>query len=509
MNPNRLPETHGNAVTSWIPLESGLSANSECGDLRWNYWGDIIAAWDPGYGVSADQALTCHPKAVTTWWLQDRLGPNEATTVSLGPMDCPENYYTATQNVQDSSSTLIACCPSIESQGNTGQCTSHVAAGQDLTYMTRGENGGWTATTSRINTATSVVGVQINGWKFAAETAASTPSTESCSLPQSFETAPANSCSQSEAFGNSAKIGIGIGVSLGLTGLVALGAGLLMMYRARKAARSMSIPPSITKDFSNGSGPISSSQFSLSRTPEPRERSNPTEMPDSATQALPQNWSGYPAEQYPTEQPLYHSYAVTVPHGEMEGTGGPTPHTRMELEGEFERNIKVLYRPPPTPPARSTMILISLSPSHETPHPMPRNCAGDGPTHRRVRSRTEQASRMSVPTTQVTEYSAKGPTPILWTWKGVGRAPTVSIIQDREVPSLKFPFETLEDAVRVDLEADGPLDSRYVKVTETTSRIFSLISPSPIICAYRALSVFRMKRAPAAARSSQRPLSSK
>ncbi|RYP31408.1 hypothetical protein DL767_005808 [Monosporascus sp. MG133] len=357
MSLNRLPETHGNAVTSWIPLESGFPVNSECGDIRWNYWGDIIAAWDPGYGVSADQALTCHPKGVTTWWLQERLGRNEATTISLGPIDCPDNYYTATQEIQDSSSTLIACCPSgfeyndkIESQGSTGQCTSHVAAGQDLTYMSRGENGGWTATTSRINTATSVEGVQINGWKFADKTAASTSSTESCSLLQGFVTTPANSCPQSEAFGNSAKIGIGVGVSLGLTGLVALGAGLLMMYRARKAARSMSPPLPITKDFSDGGGPITGSQLSLSRTPEAQKGNNPTEMPDSVTQASPQNWDGYPAGQYPTEQPLSHSYAVTVPHGEMEGTAGPIPlerpHTTMELEGEFERNIKVLYRPP-------------------------------------------------------------------------------------------------------------------------------------------------------------------
>ncbi|RYP52782.1 hypothetical protein DL768_002133 [Monosporascus sp. mg162] len=349
MNPNRLPETHGNAVTSWIPLESGLPPNSECGDLRWNYWGDIVAAWDPGYGVSVDGDVTCHPKAVTTWWLQERLGPNEATTVSLGPMDCPENYYTVTETVQDPSSTLVACCPSIQSQGNTGQCTSRVAAGQDLTYMVRDENGAWTARTSRMNTVTSVIGIQINGWKFADETAASTPSAESCSSTQSFETTPANSCPQSEAFSNSAKIGIGVGLSLGLTGLVALGAGLLMMYRARKAARSMSPPPFITKDFSDGR-PISSSQFFLSHTPDPQERNNPTEMPDSATQASPRNWSGHPAEQYPTEQPLYHSYAVTVPHGEMDGTAGPIPHERpqttMELEGEFERNIKVLYRPP-------------------------------------------------------------------------------------------------------------------------------------------------------------------
>ncbi|RYP70609.1 hypothetical protein DL771_005322 [Monosporascus sp. 5C6A] len=389
MNPNRLPETNGNVVTSWIPLESGSPANSECGDVRWNYVGNIIAAWDPGYGVSVDRAVTCHPKAVTTWWLQERLGPNTATTVSLGPIDCPENYYTATQNVQDSSSTLIACCPSIESQGRTGQCTSRVAAGQDLTYIGL-ENGSWIARSSRMSTATSVVGVQINGWKFADETAASTPNTESCSLVQSVETTPANSCSQSEAFGSSAKIGIGVGVSLGLTGLVALGAGLFMMYRARKAARSISPAPATTKNFSDGRGPISCSQFSLSRTSELRERNYPTEMPDSATQSSPQNWSGYPAKQYPTEQPVHHSYA----EGQVTDGAGE-PHIGADDAGYG-----------------------TLREGSDTHFVDP---------------------------------------------KGVDRLPAVSIMQDREVSSLTLPFGTLEDAVGVDLEADGPLNSRCVK----------------------------------------------
>ncbi|RYO84551.1 hypothetical protein DL764_009315 [Monosporascus ibericus] len=407
MNPNRLPETHGNAVTSWIPLVSGWPANSECADVRWNYWGDIIAAWDPGYGVSADPTLVCHPKGVTTWWLQERLGPNEATTVSLGPMDCPENYYTATQNVQVSSSTLIACCPSgfeysgrIESQGDTGQCFSRVEAGQDLTYMGRGEDGAWTARTTRINTATSVAGVQINGWKFADETAASTPSAESCSLLQSFETTPTNSCSQSEAFGNSAKIGIGVGISLGLTGLVALGAGLLMMYRARKAARSMSPPPSITKDFNDGSGQISSSQFSLSHTPELRERHNPTEMPDSATQPSSQNWTGYPVNRFPTEQPLYHSYAELWGRCPQVYEGQITYGTCEPQVGADDAGYGILRE-------GSDARLVDL--------------------------------------------------------EGSEPAPPVSIIQDREAPSHMFPLATLEDAVRVDLEVDGPLDSRCVK----------------------------------------------
>lgn len=109
---NRLPETNGNVVTSWIPLESAWPQQPDCTSALWNYYKNIVAAWDPGYGVSANTDVTCHPKAVTTWWLQERLGPNTETVVSLGPINCPEDYYTATERVQDSSSTLVACCPS-------------------------------------------------------------------------------------------------------------------------------------------------------------------------------------------------------------------------------------------------------------------------------------------------------------------------------------------------------------------------------------------------------------
>ena len=108
---NRAPDTTGAVVTSWIPLESAFPARQECTDKLWNYVGDIIAGWDPGYGVSANFDVTCHPKGVTTWWLQERLGSNSDTVVSLGPVTCPEDYTTATTSAKDISSTLIACCP--------------------------------------------------------------------------------------------------------------------------------------------------------------------------------------------------------------------------------------------------------------------------------------------------------------------------------------------------------------------------------------------------------------
>lgn len=72
---------------------------------------DSIVGWDPGYGISV-QDLRCVPEAVTTWWDQDRLGPNSETVVSIGPLSCPEPYKTFATLREDSSSTQVACCPS-------------------------------------------------------------------------------------------------------------------------------------------------------------------------------------------------------------------------------------------------------------------------------------------------------------------------------------------------------------------------------------------------------------
>lgn len=259
------------------------------------------------------------------------------------------------------------------SHGTTGQCASKVAEGDVLSYITRGQDGSWATQTSTATAATSVVGVQINGWKFAEETAAAaTPSSGSGSGSGTWvansQTASAEASSQvSETLGTSAKIGIGVGVSLGATGLVALGAGLLMMYRARKAARSMSHTPLVEKDLSGGgcggggegsSRSVSSSQSS-SRQYAPEvvvvQDANPrVETPHYPAE---QNWGGggVGSGGYSTEQPAYSAAygVVTLPHGEMEGTT-PTPlsgvanegiQRRMELEGEFERNIKVLRYP--------------------------------------------------------------------------------------------------------------------------------------------------------------------
>ncbi|OTB16500.1 hypothetical protein K445DRAFT_316775, partial [Daldinia sp. EC12] len=108
---NRLPETNAGIVTSWIPITTAHPHQPGCENFVWKFVPNVIAAWDPGYGLSVENDATCHPKPVTTWWLQNRLGSNQQTIFSLGPITCPSDYYTATMSAKDASSTSVACCP--------------------------------------------------------------------------------------------------------------------------------------------------------------------------------------------------------------------------------------------------------------------------------------------------------------------------------------------------------------------------------------------------------------
>lgn len=107
----KAPETNGGVVTSWTPVTTEFTAPSECSSLKLANNPQLYAAWDPGYGVSVDTRYTCHPKAVTTWWLANKLGDNPATVVSLGPISCPSEYQTAQSSVKDATSTMVYCCP--------------------------------------------------------------------------------------------------------------------------------------------------------------------------------------------------------------------------------------------------------------------------------------------------------------------------------------------------------------------------------------------------------------
>ena len=227
-------------------------------------------------------------------------------------------------------------------------------------------------------------GIQINGWKFDEQLTAATPSAgyftpAGTGTSESVAPAPGSGGSLS----NSAKVGIGVGVSLGAIGLVALGAGLLMIYRSRRTARSLapSTDP-LGKDLGDGTGSMSMSSAQVSQyyvpelqvpNTEPRSETPPHQHPPS----IGQGWGGYSADQ----QAAYAAYGTAAPHphSEVEATSAPRTddrmhrrvelegeydrivkvemgamapavddrtRRRMELEGEFERNVKVLWHPP-------------------------------------------------------------------------------------------------------------------------------------------------------------------
>ncbi|OTB08998.1 hypothetical protein M426DRAFT_7027 [Hypoxylon sp. CI-4A] len=346
--------------------------------------------------------VTCLPKPATTWWRQNAIGPIEDTIFSIGPITCPQDYYTASVSAKDASSTFVACCPidydfvTFLGPGNTGECTSEVKQGDIVTYATSSTD--WKVTSSTVTEDTTVAAIPVNGWQFATPTGDSAYSTGSCaaSVSEALANAVASgnaSCDAVAGGGISpgAAAGIGVGVSLGVMGLAALGAGLFMMYRTRKAAQRRPVAAQIAK-FSNTSGKDmnTSTQVFPTYSPVPRETPSPYERPQY--QHEPDAWgvsapvlTQYQQQGQQPSQLDTHTGARIIPRGELDGTsyqhldartrrrmeleGTPfqdmdgrtmgaglsnpshqdaeeETRRRMELEGEFDRNVKVSLSTP-------------------------------------------------------------------------------------------------------------------------------------------------------------------
>ncbi|KAL7623253.1 hypothetical protein AAE478_006934 [Parahypoxylon ruwenzoriense] len=408
---NRLPETNAGVVTSWIPIPTTHPSQPGCEKWLWEYVPNVIAAWDPGYGVEIRTDATCLPKPVTIWWMQDHLGPIRETIFSLGPVTCPQDYYTATASAKDLSSTYVACCPinydfvRLLGPGGTGQCTSAIKKDSIVTYAQR-DSGSWKITSSSATEATSAAAIPVNGWIFAAQTGSTTNSANcdaavSEALATYVETEN-SSCAAANAgiLTPGAAAGIGVGVSLGVTGLAALGAGLFMMYRRRKTDR---IKPENERHIaqfaasSGGKGTDTGAQVFPMYSHDARETPNPSK---------PQQYQPFEPDTWDASTPCLtsHSHARTVPHGEMEGTSyqviderirrrmeieripyqriddrienvdiAGTSHPdsdeeirrRMELEGEFDRNVKVSLSTPWLAAARAAQQQSSSSSSSQ------------------------------------------------------------------------------------------------------------------------------------------------
>ena len=107
-----------------------------------------------------------------------------------------------------------------------------------MKYLARDADGAsWTTTTTTADAEMTIHGVQINGWNLDERLTAATPSAGSYT-PAGTGNSKISSSDGGGSLSNPVKIGIGVGVSLGVIGLAALGVGLLMMYRSRRAARA-------------------------------------------------------------------------------------------------------------------------------------------------------------------------------------------------------------------------------------------------------------------------------
>ncbi|KIN06539.1 hypothetical protein OIDMADRAFT_176591 [Oidiodendron maius Zn] len=256
-------------VTSWLPITTAWSAPAACSSLIWEGNPPWLAVNDPGYGIYVNPDISCLPSAATQWWEQPKdlslsIATTPLTTYLLGPITCPQAYTTATTNVQDSS-TFVACCPShyslssVLSDGHAGQCTSQITVGQEVSIVlfttitdTNEVASAWVTTVSTVTSATTVNGIQVNGWNVAAQipSSNSSPASAPASTTSSASSgAKATDSTQASTSANSTplnntktglsakeSIGIGIGVALGIIAIVALVLGSFWYRRRRRAA---------------------------------------------------------------------------------------------------------------------------------------------------------------------------------------------------------------------------------------------------------------------------------
>ncbi|KAF2645608.1 hypothetical protein P280DRAFT_513504 [Massarina eburnea CBS 473.64] len=254
-----LAETNGREVTSWIPLTSVFKPSPGCESVfRLN--GPSLVAFDPGYGLDINTGVKCAPSAVTTWWEQARLGVggDDHTALSIQPLTCPDLWTTVATFTKNTSTTQIMCCPSgYSNQRSTsgpvnGNCISSISRGMVLTYASTASTAStdWSIVTTTMSASSSVGAIAVVGFNVARVSPSSTsspasslasptsspPSSPSPSFPvESSSTKPPAEDSMSTGI----KVGIGLGVTLGMIGIIALIFAIIMLRR-RSQSKSRS-----------------------------------------------------------------------------------------------------------------------------------------------------------------------------------------------------------------------------------------------------------------------------
>lgn len=123
--------------------------------------------------------------------------------------------------------------------GNTGQCSSEVPAGKEITYAIRDEQQSWITTSTSYTTATQAWGVHIDGYNIAPPTTSSSTTSSTSETSSTTGAPPATNTPESPSgLSTGAKAGIGVGAALGALALVAL-IVFIFVHRKRKSASNL------------------------------------------------------------------------------------------------------------------------------------------------------------------------------------------------------------------------------------------------------------------------------
>ncbi|KAE8313641.1 hypothetical protein BDV41DRAFT_588063 [Aspergillus transmontanensis] len=290
-------ETIDTRVTSWLPLTSNWNLPSGC-STSFHINAAALTAFDPGYGLGGDALVRCVPPEIVASWKQVALGHSD-TSISLGPLACPDYLYTAGISVKDGSSTLAICCPSgyireiasPDAQMN-GDCLSSVSSNMVLTFRSTAPEGSrdWIIVTTTLTTSSTVRAMAVMGWNIdtsvsmmtrtavaatATETTVNTFSTNilpkaspsAIGLSSTISTASSSTISRTITdYGLSAEDKAGIGVG---AGVVAIGLGVLVVaicILVRKQRRSLMRRPPHSNSSRRGTTRRAANQTPSGRT---------------------------------------------------------------------------------------------------------------------------------------------------------------------------------------------------------------------------------------------------
>jgi len=228
-------------TTSFLPLSTPWSLKVECSSLFVSHsQSSGLYAFDPAYPLQ--NSIQCLPPEATAWWNQS----SGATQTSLGgySMVCPQAYTTATTSAIDSFSTLVGCCPSSydfvswASAPSPSQCSSKLPA-QVVPYVQSNSVGSWSTTSS---IATEVWAVQINGYLFAPTSTGPplTPTPTTAEEPSSTMPSSAPSATTDNSGLGKATI-IGMGIGLGFITICSIVAAIMVI--AKKFDRRRPVRP--------------------------------------------------------------------------------------------------------------------------------------------------------------------------------------------------------------------------------------------------------------------------